>query len=170
MTHREGTIPSADSQSEIRATMQRIAILEMMLQEHMEKYGPHYVQTMLLGESQGPPAKLLETIEEAKRDLSAMRLSKRVTRLLGLLEKLEDHVGAPSGSEETLTIQQAANILGVRRKTLQNRISEQKRRRGRDFRWVLRAGRTRGCVIDRKRFMAWLEQRPRQRGRPPGAA
>jgi transposase len=75
---------------------------------------------------------------------------------------------ASQGEKEVLTIQEAAAVLGVTVKTLQNRISEAKQS-GRELPWVLRAGRKRGCSVHGERFHEWLEQKPVRRGRPPGS-
>ena len=74
---------------------------------------------------------------------------------------------ATSEDKEVLSVKEAASVLNVTVKTLQNRISDAKRA-GRDLPWVLRAGRRRGCVVHRERFLQWLEQQPRRRGRPAG--
>lgn len=64
-----------------------------------------------------------------------------------------------------LSIQEAADFLGINRRTLRNLVSQAKRQ-GREFDWVLRQGRKRGFVVDREKFVAWVRKQARRPGRP----
>ena len=142
---------------------------------------------MLLGEAAPPPAELLHDLHDAESDLAMVRQNQYLARLLGHVESAEKKSGSlpaeieerirrilsehaaslPAAAKDVLSVEEAAGVLGVSLKTLQNRISEAKRS-GRELPWVLRAGRKRGCAVHRERFHLWLEQQPRRRGRPAG--
>jgi DNA-binding transcriptional regulator YiaG len=173
-----------------REALLNVAVLEALLQEMADEQGPNYAQRVLLGEAAPPPAELLRDLRDAKRDLAMIRQNQYLARLLGHVEAVEKQSGtlpadieakirrlltehaatasvAISRDKEVLSVQEAASVLNVTVKTLQNRISDAKRS-GRELPWVLRAGRKRGCAVHRERFLQWLEQQPRRRGRPAG--
>jgi DNA-directed RNA polymerase specialized sigma24 family protein len=170
----------------------QVAILQMLLEEMADEQGPDYAQRVLLGEAAPPPQELLHELADTRRDLALVRQNQHLARLLGYVEAVQAQMGnvpaeveerirrviaehaapaatsASKNEREVLTVHEAAAVLGVTVKTLQNRISEA-RRSGRELPWVLRAGRKRGCSVHRERFYEWLEQKPVRRGRPPGS-
>jgi len=64
-----------------------------------------------------------------------------------------------------LSAQEAADLIGLSKKRIFNIVSAAKRK-GQEFNWVLRQGRKRGFIVDRKKFVAWIERRAGRRGRP----
>lgn len=182
-----------DDDVEEKEALVEVAVLEALLEELADEEGPDYAQRILLGDAAPPPAELLREIRDARRDLALIRQNQYLARLLACVESVEKNAGQmpneveqrvrralaehPAGAAErlpvstdetTMTVAEAAGVLHVSVKTLQNRISAAKRS-GRELDWVLRAGRRRGCAVHRDRFHAWLEQQPRRRGRPAGS-
>ena len=173
-----------------RHALLNVALLQTLLQELADEHGADYALRMMLGEASPPPNELLRDLADAHRDLTLVRQNQHLARLLARVEAVEKQSGtlpadieakirriqaeqavassaATSRDKEVLSVQEAASVLNVTVKTLQNRMSDAKRA-GKDLPWVLRAGRKRGCNVHRERFYQWLEQQPRRRGRPAG--
>lgn len=179
------------SDNEEEHALLQVAILEILLQEFVDEQGSDYDQRLLLGDAAPPPADLLAALREAERDLGMIRQNRHLSKLLMEVEAVRRNAcnlpvqvetriqralssvgtaatqnrASPAADKDTLTVAEAAAILGRSPKTLENRISLAKRA-GRDFHWVLRAGRKKGCAVHRQKFMAWLEAQPRRPGRP----
>ena len=173
---------------EERILLADAAILEMLLEERLDGQGQlsDRAQRVLLGEAEPLPEDLLEKLRQARRDLTLYRQNAVLNRMVGALqalfdrgEELPEELSQRMGqlleqrveskdtcSREVLTVDEAARLMGVGRKTLQNRVSEM-RRAGKRLDWVLPAGRKRGFMVHRERFLRWMQKQPRRRGRPP---
>jgi len=81
----------------------------------------------------------------------------------------ESGIGTPSADQTTITSRQAAARYGCSLKRLQNVVSQQKRKTGHDYAWILRAGRQKGFSVDQMAFDDWMREGAKKRGRPPGS-
>jgi len=167
--------------SDERVLLADVAVLEALFEEYADEHGLDFSQKVLLGEA-SLPQNLLGQPREARRDLAILRQKSLLADLVEVVgehretqgsvpdqvagrvkEIIQDHV-----EKAVLSVVEAASMMGLAPKTLRNRISAA-RRAGREFDWVLRAGRRKGCAVHRDRFLRWLERQPRRRGRPPGS-
>jgi len=95
---------------------------------------------------------------------SELRSEERELFRLALLRLGREAAGQPKPTPY-MSIQEAADLLRVHRRSFVNMVSAAKRK-GREFDWVLRQGRKRGFVIDRRKFIKFIERRAGRRGRP----
>ncbi len=98
------------------------------------------------------------------------KVQESLQQIIGMLQHLTERLDQMGTyTKPILTVREAATLIGMSHKTLQDTVSVIRCKTGKSPNFILKAGGHMHARIDRDLFYAWLRSSPKRRGRPPGS-